>query len=207
MPLEGEELAAFLAGRCGKLTASRAKDAFAIGAKGQPLKARADLIREILAERLTGSSVRHYVNDAMQWGSDNEDAAKSEYEALTGMLITPCGTYDHPRIDMCAATPDGLLAPNGLIETKCPTTQTFVDWVMCGVVPEEHKPQMLMQCACTGRKWVEFVAFDPRVRKMSPLFIRRFQPSAEEIADIEAKAEVFLAEVDKAWELLVESAA
>jgi predicted phage-related endonuclease len=206
MPLSGDELAAFLAARCGKLTASRMKDAIAVGAKGQPLKARADLIRELLAERLTGSSVRHYVNDAMQHGLDNEDAAKNEYEALTGNLIMPCGVYDHPRIDMYAATPDGLLDFDGLIETKCPTTQTFVDWVMCGVVPEEHKPQMLSQCACTGRRWVEFVAYDPRVRKMSPLFIRRFEPKPEEIAEIEAKAGAFLAEVDRAWELLVAAA-
>jgi hypothetical protein len=191
--LEGDELALFLSARCGKLTGSKVKDAIAIGKNGQPLQSRANLIRDILAERLTGSSVRHYVNAAMEWGLEWEEPAKSQYEAFTGCFITPCGVYDHPRIDMFCATPDGLLGADGLIEV--------------GKVPEEHKPQMLAQLACTGRKFVEFVAYDPRVKKMSPLFIRRFEPIAAEIADIEAKAEAFLAEVDKAWEILTTAAA
>lgn len=205
--LQGAELANFLSARVGKLSASRMKDALATGAKGQPLKSRADLIRDILAERLTGESVRHHVNDAMQWGLDTEDEAKAAYEAHSGELIAPCGVIDHPRIDMLCATPDGFLGADGLIETKAPTTPTFVSWLMLGEVPDEHKPQMLVQLACTGRRWCEFVGFDPRVKKMSPLFIRRFEPTPEEIADIEAKAEEFLTEVDRAWELLTTVAA
>jgi len=204
--LEGAELAEWLSQRAGKLTASRMKDAIAVGAKGQPLKARSDLMRDLLAERLTGSSVRHFVNDAMTWGLEKEAEAKAAYEALTGEFVGECGVYDHPRIDMFAATPDGLLNSDGLIETKCPTTPTFVEWLIAGVVPDEHKPQMLAQLACTGRRYVEFVAYDPRVKKMSPLFVRRFEPTAEEIADIEAKAEAFLAEVAAAWELLTTAA-
>jgi putative phage-type endonuclease len=205
--MEGNQLADFLAARCGKLTASRMKDAVAIGAKGQPLKARADLIRDILAERLTGQSVRHFVTEAMQHGLDAECDAKAAYETHTGEIIVECGVIDHPHIDMLAATPDGFLGSDGLIECKCPTTPTFVAWLMAGVIPDEHKPQMLVQLACTGRSWCEFVAFDPRVKKMSPLFIRRFEPKPEEIADIEAKAEAFLAEVDACWAILTEQAA
>ena len=205
--MEGAELAAFLAARAGKLTASRMNDALAVLKNGAPAKARSDLIRDILAERLTGESVRHFVNDAMQWGLDREPEAKQAWEAHSGNFIIPCGVYDHPSIDMFAATPDGLLDDNGLIEVKCPTTPTFVEWVMGGVVPEQHKNQMLAQMACTGRKWCEFVAFDPRVKKRSPLFVRRFAPPAEEIARIEAAAEAFLAEVDRAWEQLTTAAA
>jgi len=205
--LEGAELANFLSARAGKLTASRMKDALAVLKSGAPAKARSDLIRDILAERLTGESVRHFVNDAMQWGLVKEAEAKAAYEALTGEFIQECGVYDHPRIDMFAATPDGLLGKDGLIETKCPTTPTFVEWVIAGKVPPEHEPQMLCQLACTGRKWVEFVAYDPRVKKRSPLFIRRFMPTAQQIADIEVAAEKFLAEVDAAWEVLTTAAA
>lgn len=205
--LEGAELAAWLAARAGKLTASRMKDALAMLKNGQPAQARADLIRDILAERLTGSSVRHFVNEAMLWGSEKEPEAKEAYEARTGDFIGECGVYDHPRIDLFCATPDGLLSHDGLIELKCPTTPTFVSWVIAGVVPDQHKPQMLAQLACTGRKWVEFVAYDPRVQKRSPLFIRRFTPEPAEIARIEDAAEKFLAEVDAAWEILTTAAA
>lgn len=205
--LEGAALADWLSQRVGKLTASRMKHAIAFLKNGQPAKERTDYLKELLAERLTQSTIRRYVTDAMQWGIECEASALQAYEAHSGEFIAPCGVYDHPRIDMFAATPDGLLGADGLIETKCPTTATFVDWVMAGVVPDEHKPQMLAQLACTGRRFVEFVAYDPRVKKMSPLFIRRFEPSAEEIADIEAKAEAFLADVERAWEILTTRAA
>lgn len=208
MPLEGDELAAWLRARSGKLTASRMKDAVAVLKNGSPAKARSDLIRDLLAERLTGDSVRHYVSDAMQHGLDAEAEAKEVYEATTGVFIGAAGFYDHPKIDGFGATPDGLLRPDGLIEVKCPTTPKFVEWRMDGVVPDEHKPQMLAQCACTGRKWVEFVAYDPRVRdEAARLFVRRFIPTAEEIAACEAAAEKFLAELEAAWEILTTAAA
>lgn len=201
--LEGDELAAWLSARAGKLTASRMADALDFRKDGKPGAARVKLMKEILAERLTGSSVRHYVTDAMQWGLEQEAEARAAYEAATGELVADAGFYDHPSIDLFGATPDGLIGRDGLIETKAPTTTTFVDWMMAGVVPEEHKPQMLAQLACTRRTWCEFVAFDPRIRDPKRrLFIRRFAPPPEEIAGIERAAEAFLAEVDAAWDQL-----
>jgi hypothetical protein len=60
------------------------------------------------------------------------------------------GFVDHPKIEFCGASPDGLV-DDGLVEIKCPNTTTHIGWVLAGVVPEEHKPQMILQCACTGR--------------------------------------------------------
>lgn len=207
MALEGDELAAWLSARAGKLTASRMRDVLDVRKDGKPAAGRIRLLHEILAERMTGDSVRHFVNGAIQWGLDHEDEAKVAYEAQTGAIIGAAGFFDHPRIDNFGATPDGTLDGGGLIEIKCPTTTTFVQWRMAGVVPEEHKPQMLAQLACTGRRWCEFVAYDPRVRQDSHrLFVRRFTPTADEIAAIEAAAAAFLAEVDAAWEVLTTGA-
>lgn len=199
--LEGDALAAWLRQRSGKLTASKMAVAMDFLKNGNPSKARSDYQRELLAERLTGDSIRHFVNDAMQWGLEKEAEAKDAYQALTGEFIRESSFYDHPRIDNFGATPDGELAGGGLIEIKAPTTTTFVGWVMAGVVPPEHEPQMLAQLACTGRKWCEFVAYDPRIKDPArQLFVRRFEPPQERIAQIEAAAEQFLAEVDALWE-------
>lgn len=206
--LEGDDLAAWLSARAGKLTASRMADATDVLKSGKPSARRIKLMHEILAERMTGDSVRHFVSDAMQWGLDREAEAKSAYEAETGVMLAEAGFYDHPRIDLFGATPDALHPDGGLVEIKCPTSQTFVEWRLAGVVPEEHKPQMLAQLACTGRAWCEFVAFDPRVRDPRyRLFVRRFAPTPEEIAAIEAAAEAFLAEVDVMWEQLTAAGA
>ena len=205
--MEGEQLAAWLRARAGKLTASRMAVAMDFLKNGSPSKARSDYQRELVAERLTGDSVRHYVNDAMNWGLEQEPVARSAWEAQSGIIVTDAGFYDHPRIDMMGATPDGLIGSDGLIEIKCPTTTTFVGWVMDGVVPEQHKAQMIAQLACTGRTWCEFVAFDPRIRQADrQLFVRRFTPTADEIAAIEGAAEKFLAEVDALFDAFTQAA-
>lgn len=207
--MEGDELAAWLRRRAGRLTASRMRDAMDFKKGGAPTEKRSKLMRELLAERLTQDSIRHFTTDAMLWGLEKEAEAKAAYEAHTGvfidspMLYDPDGFFDHQRIDALGASPDGFIGRDGLIETKCPTTPTFTDWVLAGVVPDEHKPQMIIQLACTGRKWCEFVAYDPRIRVGSKLFVRRFVPTDDEIKTVEAAAEQFLSELDDLFDAFV----
>lgn len=184
------------AARRGCLTASRMADAIAVLKNGKPSEARRKLMFDLLAERMTGNAVDHFVTPAMQWGIDQQAAATAAYEAETGELVGPEVFVLHPSIDWFGATPDGLVGSDGLIEIKCPTTPKFLAWRIAGEVPEEHRPQMLAQLACTGRRWVDFAAFDPRVQKGPQLFIRRFQPERAEIERIEAGARDFLAELD-----------
>lgn len=193
--------AAWLAERCGKLTASNMAKAMSFNKNGQPAKERTDLMVALIGERLTSMTTRNFVSDAMEFGLETEPEAKDAYMQKTGSIIRPSGFYDHPSIDMCGATPDGELAPDGLIEIKCPTTPTYIKWRMSGVVPDEHKPQMCLQIACTGRKWIEFVAYDPRIKDEDKrLFIRRYHPTIEEVEAVELAAMTFLSELDKLWE-------
>src|SRR5208282_5169562 len=189
------ERAAWLAQRCGKLTASRMRDAMDFKRDGTPTMKRSDYMRDLLAERLTQMTTRHYMTPAMEWGLAAEPEAKLAYMHATGITLHPSTFYDHPRIDMCGATPDAEIADGGLAEIKAPTTGVYLEWFLAGVVPEIHKPQMILQCAATGRRWVEFIAFDPRIKDdKRRLFVRRFVPSAEEIAHVEASAIKFLSE-------------
>lgn len=185
----------WLAARRGLLTASRIADALAVLKTGKPSESRRKLMFELLAERMTGIAVDHYVTPAMQWGIDNQADAITEYEAETGEIVGPELFVLHPEIDWLGATPDGLVGSDGLLEVKCPTTPKHLAWVMAGEVPTEHRPQMLCQLACTRRKWVDFVSYDPRVKGKSRLFIVRFEPDAAEIEKLEAGAREFLAEL------------
>ena len=205
--MNDSELAAFLSAREGKLTASNMAAAMAFLKNGKPSSERTALQKAILAERLTGTSVPHYVSPEMRWGTETEPHAKAAYEVETGELIVPCATIDHPTIPFLAATPDGLLGRDGLIETKCPKTETHLTWLLAGVVPEQHKPQMILQAACTGRKWIDFVSFDPRLPAKTQLFIRRYEPTREEIEAVEEAARVFLGEVEVMWTQLTEGVA
>lgn len=195
------ERAAWLAERCGKLTASNMHLALDFKRDGTPSLKRSEHMRALLAERLTGLNTRNYVSPAMEWGSACEPEAKLAYMRETGIELQPSRFYDHPTIENCGATPDAEIGEDGLAEFKCPTTTKYIEWVTNGTIPAEHKPQMLLQLACTGRKWVEFVAFDPRLKDETwRLFIRRYRPKPEEIGAIEAAARTFLDELDAAWE-------
>lgn len=210
-PYQAGNFGAFMNDRCGKLTGSRMNAAMAylkqtakeIADKKpkEDRKERASLKVEILCERMTGNIVDKFVNTAMQWGIEKEPEAKAAYEAKTGRIITDVGFIDHPRIEFCGASPDGFV-DDGLVEIKCPTTATHVSWILDGGIPDEHKAQMTLQAAVTGRSWVDFVSYDPRMPEPQQLLVRRFYPTAGEIAEIEAEAEKFLAEVDGLFETI-----
>lgn len=203
-----DEKAAWLSARAGKLTASRMADAMAFLKSGQPTTARTKLMHELLAERLTDISVPHVVTDAMLWGQEHEDEAVDYFVERYGRGVRMSRFYEHPTIQNFGATPDREIDEDGLIEVKCPTTTRYLEWVLAGVVPEEHKPQMIAQLLCSGKKWCGFIAYDPRIRDEGRrLFMRKYEPSPEELQKVEAAAIQFLAELDNLFDRFVEAAA
>ena len=198
-----DEKAAWLSARCGKLTASRMADAMDFTARGAEGAKRRALKIELLAERMTGDSVPHFVNSFMLWGIEQEPNAKAAYELRTGRLISPCGFIDHADIADFGATPDGLI-PGGIAEFKCPQTTTHLGWMLSGGVPEQHKPQILAQLACTGREHAVFVSYDPRIKhERKSLVIVEWTPKRAEIEAVEEHARKFLDEVDKMFDQIM----
>lgn len=186
--------------RLGKLTASRMAAAVNYLKNGQDSSERRKLKIEVLAERLTGNIVPKFVNEAMQWGIEHEPMAKERFESKTGMLVSDTGFIDHPSIDNLGCSPDGVVDDYSLIEVKCPTTGTYVKWLLEDVVPEEYKPQMILQCLVTGKRSVWFVAFDPRLPEKQQLFIKEFVPTKDELNWIQDEAIKFLEEVEDLFE-------
>lgn len=198
-----ESKGAWLNRRCGRLTGSRMNDALDMLKNGKPSLARIKYMHELLAERLTGNSVPHYVNDFMRWGIEQEPHAKEAFEVETGMLIQPCSFFEHSSIPDFGATPDGLLDSDAVIEFKCPQTTTHIAWKLAGDVPEQHRLQILAQLACSRRSRAVFVSFDPRCPPRSRLFIKEWVPAVAELEALEDGARKFLDEVDAMWEQLV----
>lgn len=201
--MNAEDKAAWLSARAGKLTASRMADAMARLKNGDSAAARTQYMRELLAERLTGLSVPHVVNDAMLWGSEHEDEAVDMFVERYGRSPRLSRFYEHATIENFGATPDREI-DDGLLEVKCPTTATFIEWSLAGIVPEKHKPQMTAQLLCTGKNWCGFLAYDPRIRdERKQLFMRKYTPTADERAAVLAAAVGFLAELDEMFDAFV----
>lgn len=181
--------------RLGCLTGSRIADAMDYTKKGEGAK-RINYRLELLAERLTGIATPFFVNQAMQWGIDTENAAREAYEAETGELVIEVGFIRHPILDWAGASPDGLIGNDGLVEIKCPNTTTHLSTILTGEIAEKYKLQMTWQLLCTQRKWCDFVSFDPRLPEELQLYITRYKPSAEELLSVDMQAKEFLESVE-----------
>jgi hypothetical protein len=113
-----------------------------------------------------------------------------------GALVVEVGFVPHNAIAMSGASPDGLVDDDGLVEIKCPNTSTHIDTILADAAPAKYVTQMQWQMACTGRKWCDFVSFDPRLPEQMQLFIKRVQRDEAMIGQLEWEVTSFLNEIE-----------
>lgn len=181
--------------RLGKVTASRVADVVAKTKTGWGAS-RANYMAELIAERLTGEAAPSYTNAAMQWGTDHEADARMAYEFRSDATVDAVGFIVHPDIPMTGASPDGLIGFDGLLELKCPNTATHLDTLLGEPIDKRYITQMMWQLACSGRKWCDWVSFDPRLPESMRLFVYRVSRNDELIASLERQVIEFLAELE-----------
>jgi len=181
--------------RCGLVTASRVADIIAKTKSGYSTS-RANYMAELICERLTSFPTEGFVSSAMQHGIVTEPMARAAYEGTVGALVIETGFVPHGSIPMAGASPDGLIGDDGLVEIKCPITATHIDTLLGQSVPGRYVTQMQWQMACTGRKWCDFVSYDPRMPEKMQLFIKRIERDNVVIADLEREVVNFINELE-----------
>jgi putative phage-type endonuclease len=187
--------AEWLQERCGKVTASRIADLMAKTKTGWGAS-RANYAAQLIAERLTGCVAASFTNAAMIHGTETEPEARRAYEFFVDRDVQLVGFVSHPTINMAGASPDGLVAEDGLLELKCPNTATHIDTLLSGAVPEKYVKQMMFQMACTGRQWCDFASYDNRMPERMRLFVKRVHRDETALAEIEAAVTEFLTEIE-----------
>lgn len=181
--------------RLGQVTASRIKDVVAKTKSGYSAS-RKNYLAQLLCERMTRERQESYTNAAMQHGIDSEPYARSAYEMHCDGMVEEVGYIPHPTIAGSGASPDGLVGDDGLLEIKCPNTATHIEYLLAGEVPAEYKPQMSWQMACTGRKWCDFVSYDPRMPTKHQFFCVRYHRDDAYINELEAEVVKFIKELE-----------
>lgn len=187
----------WIAARLGRATGSRISDVLAQGKSGAPSASRANYRAQLVAERLTGVMVEGYTSPAMERGKEVEADARAAYSFRTGHVVDEAGFYQHPRIIMSGASPDGLVGDDGVVEFKCPGTSQHIETLRGGIIAKSYRDQMTWEMACTGRTWCDFVSFDPRLPESMTLAIRRVTLDVERLGEVENEVRIFLAEVDE----------
>lgn len=185
----------WFAARLGRVTASRVNDIVARTKTGYSAS-RDNYLAQLVCERLTGKGAESYTNAAMAHGTETEPLARAAYEMKNSVLVNEVGFVQHPTL-MAGASPDGMVGKDGLIEIKCPQTNTHIDTLLSGKIPNKYKAQMTWQMLCTGRKWCDFISFDPRLPQELQMFVQRYPYDVEYANQLENEVKLFLAEVDK----------
>ena len=188
----------------GFVTASQFKHLLP-GKKGGYLAARDTYKWQLVTERLTGRATEHYVNPAMQWGIDQEGFARAEFVQRMRLMVDLVGFIKHPTL-MCGASPDGVLeGGDGLVEFKCPTTNTHLQTIMDGM-DSMHMAQVQGQMWLTGAKYNYFVSYDQRLPASMELHIQRVERDQAYIDTLETEVCKFLNEINDTIAQLQEKA-
>jgi hypothetical protein len=197
--------AAWLLERVGFVTASQFKHLLArkkptpaqakAGELGEYTAARDTYLWQLVTERLTGRATEHYVNHAMQWGIDQEGFARAEFVNRMRLMVDLVGFIKHPTL-MCGASPDGVInGGDGLVEFKCPTTNTHLQTIMDGM-DLMHMAQLQGQMWMTGAKEVYFCSYDPRLPRGMDFFVDRIDRDQAYIDTLETEVCKFLNDIN-----------
>lgn len=150
--------------RLGKIGSSGVKDIVDVKKK-MKLKSRdvvLTAVAGVISEIETGFSTdSDFLNDAMEWGRDNEDDAKNiirtKHHFDTGGVTN--SDYKYAWL-----SPDMLSDSEG-VEVKCFSSKEYAKNVIINKIPSKHLPQVLFYMAIIpDLDFVRFLMYDPRFR-------------------------------------------
>ncbi|EDM66168.1 Exonuclease [Moritella sp. PE36] len=187
--------------RLGKITGSMVHNLMSNGRGGKPSLMTKNYMIQLIADKLTGKPVEQFKSKEMQWGNDYEDEARQRYEFDSGNTVTEIGFFE--LNDYVGYSPDGVIYGDGLLEIKCPKSTTQVKRffelvVKQETIHDEYKPQIQFGLLVTGRKWCDFVSYDPRLPERSGYLTERVYRDEEYIQDMQQRIDVFMFEMAQA---------
>lgn len=138
----------WLAQRVGRITGSRVAAILGLDKYKTPDGVLRDMVREY-----HGAESEFSGNEATAFGHEHEPEAIAAYEDQAECLVISTGLHVHAEHDWLAASPDGLVGHDGLIEVKCPFSATYTT---LAEVPH-YAAQIQLQLAVTMRDWCDFV--------------------------------------------------
>lgn len=155
--------------RAGRFTAT---DAVAVAEQGAGLKTAA---LEKAAFLLTGNIPSVKETQAMLDGKEREPHGRKKYEEYAGVKVREVGFISDG--DYVGCSPDGLVGEDGLIEIKCKQDKAHLLTVLNGKVDKAHWAQMQFQMLVCGRRWCDYVCFNPFFK--NPLYVQRVKADKE----------------------------
>lgn len=177
--------------RAGIPTASRFATVMASGRGGGDSKTRREYLLTLVGERLTGECVPSYKNGDMGRGHEMEDEARARYELKSDEEVQRCGFIRNDFFN-AGASPDGLIGTDGMLEIKTKIPHLQLEALLSDRLPPEHKAQCQGALWVSGRKWLRFVSYWPKL----PLFSVLVERDEHYIATISVAVKEFNEELN-----------
>ena len=162
----------WLAARVGKISGSKVKEIMSPRGLG---KTGHTYALKILAERLIGEPEEIPITHAMQWGIDHEDEAREIYESFTGNVVEEIGGWE---LGDLWGSPDGLVGDDGIIEIKCPQPKKHLENLIAKT-PDFYMAQLQFNMFVSGRRWVDFITYNPMFGNDTAMKITRVEYDQE----------------------------
>ena len=163
-----------------KLTASHAQEIAACG------KGLDTYVNNIVADAIAQKEDEKYSNFDMERGKDMEDEARTIYELETGNEVKEVGFIE--LNESVGISPDGIVGDDGGVEIKRHDNNVFTKLVCSGDIDSKYEWQIYMSLFVTGRKWWDYVAYNPNYRRS--IYIKRIYPDTEKFAKLQKGIEI-----------------
>lgn len=141
----------WFAARKGRLTGSMVGAALGLA----PYMSQEDCLRALVRDMHNMPS-EFEGNIATDYGTNNEDLARSAYELETGNTVVDAGFVQY--MSWSGVSPDGYIGDDGLIEIKCPFGKRKDETPEFKSIEDQphYYAQIQWQMFVTGRKWCDF---------------------------------------------------
>lgn len=141
------------------MTASNAQ---AIGNKGKGL---ITYINVLMAEYYSSAEKEHYTNKDIERGNELESIARDMYELETGNEVKQVWFCELDEYTGCS--PDWLVDDDWWVEIKCQSDPVHFSLLTHWVdgIDTKYIWQIQMCLYVTGRKWWDFVSYNPNYKK------------------------------------------
>jgi hypothetical protein len=177
--------------RAGIPTASEFATVMMKGRGGGESKERRKYLFALAGERLTGECAPSFTNGHMERGRVMEDDARRMYAFMKDASPERVGFVTNAAW-RAGASPDSFVGADGAIEIKTKLPSLHLACLEDDEVPEDHIAQCQGVLAITGRQWIDFVSYWPKL----PLFVKRVARDEKYIATMKVAVQDFNAQLD-----------
>lgn len=150
-----------------RMTASHAT---AIGNSGKGLETYCkELVRKSISTKQ-----ENWSNKDTERGTELEPIARMIYEMKSGNKVEEVGFIEYDEFVGCS--PDGLIGEDGGLEIKSPDDKEYFEYLLDGreAISSDYIWQVQMNLLISGRKWWDFVAYNPNFQDSIKIY--RIEP-------------------------------